>query len=321
MKNKQYRIRILLTVLCGLVAFCALTLPYAPQSVVIKVSPEKTVSTVHDKGGQFFEWVGLLFLALSVWIWRRELKLTGIGLLSGEPIEQQTPEGFRKEGSGTPSGSDDLRDVAEANSQINREAHDARKQMILDLFKKHHALNVSVVARDLEISAHTARSLLFILMKEGSVRCDGFPRSALYTLTSSPENLALDHIRTMVESEAELDSERRFVRVKRMHEMDGVFEAGDTTYCAEVKYIRQLLSPSRLDQRLLQLLTVAREFRANRLVGILALVVFEDPLMGEAQKTVRQFTYDAGNVDLRIHIFTKSELERAHNKQDAGEGL
>lgn len=313
MKNRRYRFRILLTVLCGLVAYCAFVLPPAPQSVAIKVSPEKTISTTHDNGGKFFEWVGLLFLALSVWIWRRELKLTGFGPLSGEPLEQQTPEHFRTDDSPPPPGGGVPKDVAEATSQMNREEHEARKQRILELFKKHYALNVTVVARDLSVTVHTARALLFILMKEGSVRCDGFPRSALYTLTSSPENLALDHIRALVQSEAELDSERRFVRVKRMHEIDGVFEAGNTTYVAEVKYIRQALSPSRLDDWLLQLLTVAKELRATRLIGILALVVFEDPLMGEVQKTVRQFTYDAGNVDLRILVLSKSELERAQN--------
>lgn len=313
MNHKQYRIRILLTVLCGLVAYCAFTLPPAPQSVAIKVSPEKTISTTHDNGSKFFEWVGLLFLALSVWIWRRELKLTGFGPLSGEPIEQQTPEDFRKDDSGAPPASGIPRDIAEATFQMNREKHEARKQRILELFKKHHALNATLVARDLLISVSTAHALLFILLKEGLVRCDGFPRSALYTLTSSPENLALDHIRAIVQSEAELDSERRFVRVKRMHEIDGVFEAGDKTYIAEVKSIRQALSPSRLDDWLLQLLTVAKELRATRLIGILALVVFEDRLMLDIKKTIQQFTYDAGNIDLRILILAKSELERAQN--------
>ena len=313
MNDKRYRIRILLTVICGLIAYCAFSLPPAPQSVAIKVSPEKTVSTTLDNGSKFFEWVGLLFLALSVWIWRRELKPTGFGPLSGEPLEQQTPEGFRKDDSSSPPSSGVPKDVTEATSQMNREEHEARKKSILNLFKKHHAINVAVVARDLGVTVHTARALLFILMKEGSVRCDGFPRSALYTLTSSPENLALDHIRAVVQSEAELESERRFVRVKRMHEIDGVFEAGDTTYCAEVKYIRQALSPSKLDDWLLQLLTVAKELRASRLVGILALVVFEDSHMTEVQRTVQQFTYDAGNIDLRILVLGKSELERVQN--------
>jgi hypothetical protein len=296
------------------VAYCAFVLPPSPQSVAIKVSPEKTISTTHDNGAKFFEWVGLLFLALSVWIWRRELKLTGFGPLSGAPLEQQTPEEFRKDDSPPPPGDSAPKDVAEATSQMNQEEHEGRKQRILELFKKHHALNVSVVSRDLGVTVHTARALLFILMKEGFVRCDGFPRSALYTLASSPENLALDHIRGIVQSEAELDVERRFVRVKHMHEIDGVFEAGNTTYVAEVKYIRQPLSPSRLDDSLLQLLTVAKELRAARLVGILALVVFEDQIIGKVQKSVDQFTYDAGDIDLRILVLSKNELQRTQNK-------
>ena len=80
-----------------------------------------------------------------------------------------------------------------------------------------------------------------------------------------------------------------------------------------MKYIRQALSPSKLDDWLLQLLTVAKELRASRLVGILALVVFEDSHMTEVQRTVQQFTYDAGNIDLRILVLGKSELERVQN--------
>ena len=314
MKNKQYRQRILLTLLCGLLAYCAFTLPPPPQSIAVKVSPEETISTTYDNGSKFFEWLGLVFLALSVWIWRRELKLTGFGPFSGRPLEQQTPEDFRKDESGDGSVSSVPRDVEEALSQMKEEEHKARKQRILDLLKKSHAINAIIVAHDLGVSVQTARAILFILMKEGKVRCDGYPRSSLYTLASSPENLALDHVRSLIQAEHAVDSERRFVRVKRTHEIDGVFEAGNCTYLAEVKYVWQTIDPSRLNQWLLQLLTVAKDFHATHIVGILALVVFDDALMTPVQKMFDSFTYDAGELDIRILVLSKIELERAQNK-------
>ena len=314
MKNTKYRQRILLTLLCALLAYCSFTLSPPPQSIAIKVSTEKTVSTTYDNGSKFFEWLGLLFLALSVWIWRRELKLTGFGPFSGESLDQQTPEDFRKDESSGALTSVVPRDVAEAMSQMKEEEHEARKQRILDLLKKHHAINVNMVAQNMGVTVHTARAILFILMKEGKVRCDGYPRSSLYTLASSPENLALDHIRFLIRAEHAVDSERRFVRVKRIHEIDGVFESGDSLYLAEIKHVRQTIDPSKLDQWLLQLFTIAKDFSAVRIVGFLALVVFDDHIMSSVQKIVNKFTYDTGGLEIRILVLSMTELERAQNK-------
>jgi hypothetical protein len=176
------------------------------------------ISTTHDNGSKFFEWIGLLLLALCVWIWRSELRLTGFGPFSGGPLEQQTPEDYRKGDTGT---ADVPEDMPSEFSQLQKEDFEARKQRIMDLFRDHHALNLSNVARDLRVTNQTARVLLFILMKEGKVRCDGFPRSALYTLASSPENLAINRVRQLIEKEYDIRSERRFVRVKQRFEIDG----------------------------------------------------------------------------------------------------
>lgn len=278
------------------------------------MSTEKTVSTTYDNGSKFFEWLGLLFLALSVWIWRRELKLTGFGPFSGESLDQQTPEDFRKDESSGALTSVVPRDVAEAMSQMKEEEHEARKQRILDLLKKHHAINVNMAAQDMGVTVHTARAILFILMKEGKVRCDGYPHSSLYTLASSSENLALDHIRFLIRAEHAVNSERRFVRVKRIHEIDGVFESGDSLYLAEIKHVRQTIDPSTLDQWLLQLFTIAKDFSAVRIVGFLALVVFDDHIMSSVQKIVNKFTYDTGGLEIRILVLSMTELERAQDK-------
>lgn len=312
--NKKYRLRILLTILCALLAYSAFTFPTPPQSISVKVSPEKTISTTYDNGSKFFEWLGLLFLALSVWIWRRELKLTGFGPFSGEALEQQTPDDFRKDESGDGRASGFQQEIAEAMTQMKEEEHEGRKQKILDLFKKRHAINATLVAHDLGITIHAARAILFILVKEGKLRCDGYPRSSLYTLASSLENLALDHIRFLIRAEHEIDSERRFVRVKRIHEIDGVIVAGDTTYLTEVKYVQQSMDPSILDRWLLQLITISRDFNAVSIVGILAIVVFDDSLMTSVQKIVNRITYDAGEVEIRIHVFSKKVIEKAQNQ-------
>lgn len=312
MINKKYRLRILLTLLCGLLAFCSFGLPPSPQTVTVKVSPDKTISTTHDNGSKFFEWLGLLLLALCVWIWRRELRLTGFGPFSGGPLEQQTPDDYRKGDAGI---ADVPQDMPSAISQLRKEDLEANKQRIMDLFRDHHALNLSTVAHDLGVTIQTARALLFILMKEGKVRCDGFPRSGLYTSASSPENLAIDRVRDLIEKEHDIRSERRFVRVKRRFEIDSVLEADRITFLVEVKYVNSALEPSRLDAWLTSLLRIGREFRAEHLVCYLALVVFDKALFESVESQVKRMTYDTAEVDTIILVFSKDELEERVQNQ------
>ena len=56
------------------------------------VDETTTITTVTTGGKEFFEWVALFCLALAVWLWRRYLNITSIGVLGGPTIEQQTPE-------------------------------------------------------------------------------------------------------------------------------------------------------------------------------------------------------------------------------------
>ena len=311
--NKTYRLRILLTVLCGILAFCSFALPPNPQTVTVKVSADKTISTTHENGSKFFEWIGLLLLALCVWIWRPELRLTGFGPFSGVPLEQQTPEDYHKDDAGR---ADVPGDMPSAIMEVAKEEFEARKQRIMDLFQDHHALNLSTVARNLGVSNQTAKALLFTLMKEGNVRCDGFPKSALYTLASSPENLAIDRVRELIEKEHIIRSERRFVRVKRRFQIDGVIEADGITFLVEVKYVKSAFDPSRLYDWLTVLLQIGREFGAERLVIYLVLVVFDKALFESVKAQVKQITYDTSPIDTRILVFSNEELaQQAQNQQ------
>ena len=145
--KKPKRRKILLTILYCLITYHVFTLPFHQQVVVIRVSPEKTISTTYDTAEKVFGWIGLFFLALSVWVWREELKLTGFGFFSGESLKQQTPDNFREGDSvsSPPNGiSANLEEVA---SQMEGEENEKRKKKVLSLLSKGHALNLSVVLR------------------------------------------------------------------------------------------------------------------------------------------------------------------------------
>jgi hypothetical protein len=317
MNENNYRFRILLTVLCILIALCSFTLPPAPKTITIKISDTKSISSNHNHGAKFFEWAGLLFLALSVWIWRRELKLTGFGPLSGEPLTQQSPDDYRRARKETEIEETVLiQDISSASEQMEQEEFSARKQAILELLQNRHAINISLVANELKISTHIAKTLLFILIKEGKVRCDGFPRKSLYTLTSSTENLAIDHIRQIIESDCQIDKERRFFKFKRRYEVDAIFESSKTKFLIEIKFVKSMISANRLDDWFRRMLNVAREFKAERIICYLVLVVFDNVILKPIQKEVmKRLTYDTGEIETRMLVLSKEELEKTAQNQ------
>lgn len=318
MKNSKYTFRVFLTFLCIIVAFCSFFLPPPPETVTTKISAEKTISTTHNKGAKFFEWVGILFLALSVWIWRRELKLTGFGPLSGVPLEQQSPEEFRKGDVDTFDSRQSVIDfdISSIPSQMRKEELEYRIQRILDLFRERHALNASIVARDLGVSAKTAKIYLFMLTKEGKVRCDGFPKKALYTLATSIENLAIDRVRQIIENDSRIDSERRYVKIKRAYEVDAIFESGRTKFLVEIRLLKKMLEPSNLDDWINRLLQAAGEIKADKIVCYIVLVISDLSILSSAQTQIKRFTYDSGSIETRIIVFSENELiEGTQNKR------
>jgi hypothetical protein len=111
-----------------------------------------------------------------------------------------------------------------------------------------------------------------------------------------------------------VESERRYVRINRIHEIDGLFEAGDSIYLAEIKLVRHVIDPATLDQWFRKILKMAKNVSAVHKVGILALVVLDDGAISSVQKIVNRFTYDMEGIGIRILVLTMTELEKEQNK-------
>lgn len=176
------------------------------------------------------------------------------------------------------------------------------------MFRKTHSVNVSYVARELGVTPQTAKTLLFFLTKTGQLRADGFPRNTIYTPSKSLENRILDAARQKLSERHGILSERRFVRVKRMHEVDALLESEEWMFIVEAKILRSQNLLSRLDEWILQLMKVTKEFQGKKVVCVLAIACLGDNKVEDVKKQVASFTFDTGATPLQILVFSESEL-------------
>jgi len=258
---------------------------------------------------KFFDWVGIGTLLLSAWIWRKELGITQLGPLSGEPPVSQQPGGTPSKSpeESEPPSSIDLSSISQEMTDTETKQ---RFEHIMRMFNKVHSVNASYVSRELGVSSKTAKTYLFFLTKTGQLRADGFPRHTIYTPAQSTENRILDTVKRELTKTHGILSERRYVRVKKMYEIDSLVECDDITFIVEAKILRSDNLMSRLDKWILKLLTVAKEFRIENVACILAVAYLGDKNAELIKKQADSFTFDSDGTPIQIMVFSKDNLEQ-----------
>jgi hypothetical protein len=302
-------ILLLLGSLCCFIFTPPLETTTRTKTVAISTQEQRTETIeIRNPGiAKFLEWVGIGALILAAWLWRKELGVTQLGPLGGaEPVSQQP--------AGTPpkppeeSGPPPTLDLAAISQDMANAATQQQLEHIMQMFRKTHSVNVSYVARELGVAAQTAKTLLFFLTKTGQLRADGFPRNTIYTPSKSLENRILDAARQKLSETHGILSERRFVRVKRMHEVDALLECEEWTFVVEAKILRNQNLLSRLDEWILKLMNVAKEFQGKKVACVLAIACLGDINVEDVKKQVASFTFDTGATPLQMFVFSESEL-------------
>ena len=307
--------KVLFSILLILISFsCFIFMPPSRSRTLtstVTVSPDEkhteTIATQSPGISKLLEWIGIGAIILAAWLWRKELGVTQLGPLGGaDPVSQQpagAPPKPQEESGTTPS-----LDLA----TISKEMADATTQQqlkhIMQMFQKTHSVNVSHVARELGVTTITAKTYLFLLTKTGQLRADGFPKHTIYTPSKSLENRVLNAARQKLSETYYVLSERRYVRIKRMYEIDALFESEEMTFIVEAKILRNQDLVSRLDNWVLQLLKVAKEFRAERIACVFAISCLGDANVDDVKKQVAALTFDSGSVPVKILVFSESEL-------------
>ena len=309
--------KVLLSVLLVLISISCFVFmpPSQSQSVssTITVSPEeqRTEELVTQSSGiaNLLKWMGIVAFVLAAWLWRKELGITHLGPLAGpDPITQQKAGAPPKppDESGLPPSLD----LGAVSAEMADAETKQRLEHIMQMFQKAYSVNVSHVTRELGVTMHTAKTYLFLLAKSGQLRADGFPKHTIYTPAHSIENRILDATRQHLSKTHGVLSERRYVRIRRMYEVDALLESDETTFLVDAKILRKPDIISRLDHWVLQMLNVAKEFASERIACVLAVACLGDVDAGNVRKQIAGLTFDSGTVPLQVLIFSERELPK-----------
>jgi hypothetical protein len=307
--------KVLLSILLLLVALsCFIYAPPLEKTTRTKTvtisSQEQSTETIEIQNpgiAKFLEWIGIGALILAAWFWRKELGVTQLGPLGGAVPVTQQPAGTPLK-SPEESGPPPILDLATISKEMANNAMQQRLEQIMQMFQKTHSINVSYVAKELGVASNTAKTLLFFLKKTDQLRADGFPRNTIYTPSKSIENRILDTAREKLSNTYGILSERRFIRVKRMYEIDSLLESAELTFIVEAKILRINNLLSRLDEWTLRLMNVAKEFQGKKVICVLAIGCLEGIRVDDVKKQVASFTFDTGATPLQILVFSESEL-------------
>jgi len=279
------------------------------NTIALSSSEQRTEAVEIQNPGisRFLEWVGIGALVLAAWLWRKELGVTQLGPLGAEPSISQQP-------AGTPpkppeeSGPPPTLDLGRLSKEMADATTQQQLQHIMQMFQKTHSINASYVARELGVASRTAKTLLYLLTKTGQLRADGFPRNTIYTPSKSLENRILDAARQRLSEAHGILSERRYVRIKRMYEVDALFVYEEMAFVVEAKILRNQDLTSRLDHWILQLLNTAKELRLEKIACVLAIGCLGDAQADLVRKQIASFTFDSGSIPVQILVFSESEL-------------
>ncbi|MFC1881854.1 hypothetical protein ACFL2S_10215 [Thermodesulfobacteriota bacterium] len=303
--------KVLLSLIFVLLAVLISILPIKPKTETIKVSEDKTITVQHNNGAKLLEWASLLFLALAIWTWRKELNITGIGFLSGSPpIEQKTPEDFQSESNQEKKLESYTNDTSSIFTEMREQKFTENRNWILNYLKHQYALTAQQVAYELKISRASAEALVYTLVKEGKIRQDGFPRKTLYTYASSFENLAIDLARAEIESDHKIISERRYVKFRGTAlEADAVIECVNVTFIVEVKVYHSGRSLSDSNRTINRLIKIADQYHRERVILFLVFVTHDDKSTPEIKVQIEHTTFDTNNIPLKISVYSSEDLK------------
>lgn len=323
--------KVILSLLLGIISYCCFCYwqpPVLTRSTICttktetsgdgKITAVKTTSNekvdstslTTDGKAKFWGMIGIGCLVLAVWICRKELGIKGVAGVTGDDDLTQKPSGF-------PS---DLRDrgpdsffnsiLTSLDKYVADKGQLHQAAALLGLLRKINSATPIIVARNLKISISDADSLLFTLTSRGLLRADGFPTATVFTLAFSVENLTLDAVRDGVISSHVLLSERRFVVVRQRYDIDAVLTCEDRTFIVEAKHLVTINNARRLDNWILNLLNVAKDFPGKPTACILAITCHSKVFADSIKKEVASLTYDSGKIPVQVLVFEEDELRK-----------
>jgi len=311
-------IKILLTVLfIGLVSLMLWLSTVVPPSETITISTTTVISSDQQKTETFevykpglrryLEWIIIAFSLAILWIWRKRLGLKNIGPLGGDDhIQQQTIS--EKMNSSDDTISDEFFDLTSIDKEINDAEISMNLKHIIEMLENLRAINISSVSHKLGINRVEAKKLLYILVKNGKLRADGFPKHTIYTPVKSIENRTLDAVKIKLSKKYGELSDRRFVRLNNKYEIDAILKSKNSTFIVEAKILKHRFNIGVFERWINRLIDVVEEYKRGNTSCVLAIACSDEIDIENLKTQVNLLTLDTGSVLMEFMFFSYNEL-------------
>jgi hypothetical protein len=248
----KYITKTLLSVLLLTVAvFCFILPQKSINQKETQVTPKyKTIRISEDDGlKNLLEYIGLFFLVITAWQWRKELGFDSFGFISKQPEitgtdpdDRDNDEGDIPPKSPLPPTSHSVDNITpnSKDDYVNFQLQEKLREVIAILENNPNSItNASIISHKIGVSKSTAQRYLFELLKRNIIRKDTFPGSisSVYSLVSSFDNMAIDYfIKEIIPKDEKVISDYRYVRLKSRYEIDALIKTENTNYVIELKY-------------------------------------------------------------------------------------
>jgi hypothetical protein len=291
-------------------------------SVACFIIPNKTINQtefqvseklkqikISEKNGlkNLLEYVGLFFLVIAVWQWRKEFGFDSFGFISRHPeISGTNPENRDSDENdipprppSSPLGSriHEFK-TSESGEFENFEIQEKINEIIAILNQNPNAItNATIISRKLGVSRQTAERYLFELLKNNLLRKDTYPgsMSSVYSLVNSTDNRAIDFfIQEIIPKDEKVISDYRYVRLRSRYEIDAIIKTEKTNYIVELKYSKTE-SDILLNRGIEQLILIEEQIKIEPIELILIIVTLK---LKNKISEVKEFT---GKRNLKVY--------------------
>jgi hypothetical protein len=291
-KIKKYFWKTLLTII--LLISSVLCFTYAVKEIKQKemqISNTFKLTTIIEDDGlkNFFEYIGLFLMVIAAWQWRKELSFDSLGFLSKQPeINSTNPKNKVYNPEDIPPPPEITTTTTTTEEPFDKGSEDFKNfinteilDRILFLVRENpnSITNTTIIANKLNLKQTDVEKYFFELMREKLIRKDTYPgsKSAVYSLTNSFDNLAIDYfVKNKLISE-EIFGDYRYVRIKNKYEIDALIKTNKTNYLIETKFLKEY-NLSAVSRGIQQLLKIEEEIDLLPTSLILIIVGTQDNL-------------------------------------------
>lgn len=249
----------------------------------------------------FLEWCTAGCGIAIVWVWRKELGITGIlGVEGKDPEIQQKEPDINLMPEKNEEKTDKSKSLKETSFSEEWYKKDREEKLneFLSNYQHHGFFNIHLVSQHFDFSPRVTEELLFDYVNKGILRVDANPKP-VFSVANSYENQVIDSVAEYISKNNNITKEIRFAVIGNL-EFDAVFETEKSVYLVDVKISVSFLNKTNLINIINRNLECARKFNKQNKILVISIGCKNESEYEHAVRFSKNYKYE--DEDLRLLI-------------------